>query len=486
MKMVLSLFGIALAGVCLADYDQASREGARQLQRGNYAAAVPQLETAVQAAESFGESDARFAAAMANLARGYFLQGRYRASEVLQRRVLAAAEKRLPAEHPEVAAALSNLAEVYRYLGRIEEAAPLHRRALKIRERAYGAENLAVAESLHHLAEIHKMQRRYAEAEKLYWRAVMIRSYLQGKEHPALAPSLSGLAAVNKALGREAPARELYQRAATLAEKALPSSQPRSRLHDFAGGDTETVALSRGSSASLQLMPASSLSERERLAASENPELARQLEGLAEIYAAQGRLAAALELVRRVLTMREGALGALHPEVGEAYGALARILAGLGRHDAALAAARAATLQLGAQVEKRRWEGVFLQHIALLADRSDAGALAESFATLQHLGRLPYTLELADAQKLLRSNEALLAYAVTDDVLYAWVVRPRDAVLLRETSEEKLHARAVPHLAGARELLLVPHGGRHGVRPGLLARSHALTILPGVGALAGR
>jgi hypothetical protein len=78
MKMVLSLFGIALAGVCLADYDQASREGARQLQRGNYAAAVPQLETAVQAAQSFGESDARFAAAMANLARGYFLQGRYR------------------------------------------------------------------------------------------------------------------------------------------------------------------------------------------------------------------------------------------------------------------------------------------------------------------------------------------------------------------------------------------------------------------------
>jgi tetratricopeptide (TPR) repeat protein len=326
MKMVLSLFGIALAGVCLADYDQASREGARQLQRGNYAAAVPQLETAVQAAESFGESDARFAAAMANLARGYFLQGRYRASEVLQRRVLAAAEKRLPAEHPEVATALSNLAEVYRYLGRIEEAAPLHRRALKIRERAYGAEDLAVAESLHHLAEIHKMQRRYAEAEKLYWRAVMIRSYLQGKEHPALAPSLSGLAAVNKALGREAPARELYQRAATLAEKALPSSQPRGRLHDF-------------------------------------PELARQLEGLAEIYAAQGRLAAALELVRRVLTMREGALGALHPEVGEAYGALARILAGLGRPDAALAAARAATLQLSSQPEKRRWEEVFRQHL---------------------------------------------------------------------------------------------------------------------------
>jgi tetratricopeptide (TPR) repeat protein len=489
MKTVLSLVGVALASVCLADpatYERASRQGLRELQRGDYAAAVPQLEAAVRAAEPFDESDARFAAAMANLARGYFLQGRYRAAEVLHRRVLAATEKRLPAEHPEVATALSNLAELYRYLGRIEEAAPLHRRALKIRERIYGAEDLSVAESLHQLAELLRMQRRYAEAEKLYWRAVMIRSYLQGKEHPALSPSLTGLAAVNKALGREAPARELYQRAAALAEKALPSSYPRSRLHDFAGGDTETVALARGNSASLQLMPASSLSEREGLAASQNPELARQLEGLAEIYAAQGRFAAALELLRRVLTMREGALGALHPEVGEAYGGLARILASLGQPEAALTAARAATRQLGTQAEKRRWEGVFLQHITLLAERSDAGALAESFATMQHLARLPLTLELAEAQKLLRSNEALLAYAVADDALYAWIVRPRDAVLLREITEERLHARAVPHLVGTRALLLVPHGGRHGVRPGLLARSHALTVLPAVGALAAR
>jgi tetratricopeptide (TPR) repeat protein len=359
----------------------------------------------------------------------------------VHRRALTATEKRLPAEHPEVATALSNLAEVYRYLGRIEDAAPLHRRALKIRERFYGAEDLSVADSLHYLAELYRTQRRYPEAEALYWRSVMIRTYLQGKEHPALAPSLTGLAAVNKALGREAPASELYRRAATLAEKAQPGARP---------------------------------------------ELARQLEGLAEIYAAQGRLAAALELVRRVLTMREGALGALHPEVGEAYGALARILAGLGRPDAALAAARAATLQLSSQPEKRRWEGVFLQHIGLLADRSDAGALAESFATLQHLGRLPYTLQLADAQKLLRSNEALLAYAVADDALYAWVVRPREASLLKESSEERLQARIVPLIAGARELLLVPQGARHGVRPELLAKSHALTILPGIGALAGR
>src|SRR5436853_574888 len=83
-----------------------------------------------------------------------------------------------------------------------------------------------------------------------------------------------------------------------------------------------------------------------------------------------------------------------------AYGSLARILADLGQHEAALTASRAATRQLGAQPEKRRWEAGFLLHVALLAERaqSDPAALAESFAVMQHLSRLPHTLELADAQ----------------------------------------------------------------------------------------
>ena len=488
-RALLGLSAAVLASIGLADpgaYERATREGLREQQRGNYAEAARQYEAAARAAEALGDADARLASAMTRLAQAYFSLGRYREAETHHRRALAATEKRLPPEHGEVAAALSNLAELYRYLGRTEEAAPLHRRALRIRERNHGAEDLTVAESLYHLGEINRAQRRYAEAERLYWRSVMIRSYLQGKDHPALWPSLTGLAEVNKALGRMAEAQQLYQRACVLAEKALPSGHTRGRLQDFSSGDTETVAMSRGNSASLQLMPASSLSERQRLQASEHPELARQLEGLGEIYAAQGRFAAALELFRRVLAMREGALGALHPEVGQAYGNLARILAGLGQHEAALTAARAATRQLSSQPEKRRWEAVFLHHIALLAERPQADALAESFATMQYLADLPRTLELSEAQRLLRPNEALLASAAVEHGMYVWLVRPGEAVLLHESSEEKMHARVVPLLTGARELLLVPHAGRHGVRPRFLSRSYRLTVLPAVGALSGR
>jgi tetratricopeptide (TPR) repeat protein len=491
VRRLAGLSGALAASLCLADpaaYDRLSREGQRELQRGHYAEAVRHFEGALRNAEPLGARDARYAAALASLGQACFAQGRYRESESLHRRALAATEKRLPPEHPDVAASLSQLAEVLRYLGKAEEAEPLHRRALRIRESNYGTEHLSVAESLHHLGEVLRAQRRNAEAERFYWRSVMIRSYLQGRDHPSLWPSLTGLAQVNRALGRDAEARQLYERASALAEKALPSAAARPRLGDFVVGDTETLAMSRGNSASLQHMPVSPLSERERLEAAEHPELARQLEGLAEVYAGQGRFAAALELVRRVLTMREGALGAQHPEVGQAYGSLARMLAGAGQHEAALAAARAATRQLSTQSEKRRWQSTFMLHVSLLADRSagDAAAVAESFATVQHLARLPRTLELAEVQRLMRPSEALVATLATDEAVYVWVVRPGSAVLFREDADERLLPRVAPLLAGAREVLLVPHGLRQALRAAPLSRSYALTLLPAVGSLAER
>src|ERR1051325_8383599 len=112
MRTLLLLMGMVLASACVADavvYEKATREGLRQLGRGQYAQAGRQLEAAVIAAESFGETDARFAAANAHLARTYFSQGRYRAAEVLYRKVLAGAEQHLPPNHPDVGSALFDL-----------------------------------------------------------------------------------------------------------------------------------------------------------------------------------------------------------------------------------------------------------------------------------------------------------------------------------------------------------------------------------------
>lgn len=469
-----ALFGILLLGAAAAfSFEASHRDGLREFQRGNYREAARQLEAALRAAEPLGEADARFAAVMGSLARVYFFQGRYREAESLYRRALAANEKSLAPDDPDLAASLASLAEVYRFLGRTAEAEPLYRRALLIRSRIHGTEHVSVAESLHDLAEVSRVQGRHAEAERLYWRAVMIRSYLQGPSHPGLWRSLNGLAEVNKALGRGAEAEQLYQRARGIAEKALPASYWRGRLTEFAVvGDTETLATSRGNSASLQIMPGATLAERERLAAAEHPELARQLEGLAEVYRAQGQLGAALELLRRVAAMREGALGAQHPEVGQAYGAIARVLAALRQDDAALAAARIATRLLAPQEHKQRWQDVFGLHVQLLAERP--GSLGESFSVMQQAASAARVLALPEAQALLEPHEALVACLASGETLHVWLVRPGTAAL-----QAGLSGLALPR--GVLSVLVAgecPARGRLGGLP--------VTRLPDVAALATR
>lgn len=237
---------------------------------------------------------------------------------------MAAAEQR---DGGLLATSLANAGGLYLALGRGTDAEPLYRRALLLREGVHGKEHLAVAETLHGLAEARRIQGAHADAEPLYWRAVMIRSWLQGGAHQALWPTLKGLAEVNRALGREPEARELYARASAIAEKSIPASLGRARLSDFSVGDSEAAAEARGSSVSLLLMPGTSLGERKRLQASEHPELARHLEGLAEIYRAQGRLVEAIDALRRSLAIREKSLGPRHPEVAHAYRVMERLLA---------------------------------------------------------------------------------------------------------------------------------------------------------------
>jgi tetratricopeptide (TPR) repeat protein len=323
-------FGLAACSISFADpasFEIASRDGQRAVQRGQYVDAANRLEAALRSAAHFGETDPRNIGVLNDLGRVYALQGRYSEAEALFRRAVAGSAQSRGAWDPVLAASLSNLADLYRTQGRHDDAEPLYRRALAIRERSYGAEHLSVAEALHNLAETRRVQGDVGEAERLYWRSVMIRSWLQGAAHPALWPTYKGLGDVNSALGRRAEAQQLYSRASGIAEKALPASLSRARLHDFAVGDSETAATARGSSVSLMLMPGTSLSERELLQATEHPEVARQLEGLADIYRAQGRIIEAIDLLRRVLPIREKVFGPGHPEVARAYHVMTSLLA---------------------------------------------------------------------------------------------------------------------------------------------------------------
>ena len=66
----------------------------------------------------------------------YREQGRFAEAEPLYRRALAAQERALGPDHPDVGTSLNELAGLYQALGRTAEAEQLMKRALAIREKA--------------------------------------------------------------------------------------------------------------------------------------------------------------------------------------------------------------------------------------------------------------------------------------------------------------------------------------------------------------
>ena len=278
------------------------------------------------ARNEFPETDKRYVAAVTSLGHAYFALGLYRDAEPVQRSAVTLNSRLLPWS-PELAASLADLAETMQLQGRYEDAEPLFRRALAIRERHFGSDHPLVAESLDQLAGTLRAMEEYPDAERLYWRSYMIRSYLKGVDSGELWPTLKAIADIKRAVGRPAEADQLYARASSIAEKTLPPSLTRARLNDFPSGDTETAATARGSSVSLMLMPGTHIGERQALQATERPEVARRLESLSEIYAAQGRTLQAIDLMRRVISIRERVMGSSHPETERAYRVMNAMLA---------------------------------------------------------------------------------------------------------------------------------------------------------------
>jgi tetratricopeptide (TPR) repeat protein len=98
-------------------------------------------------------------------------------------RALAADEKTLGPNHPDVARDLNSLAALYAAAGRYLEAEPLMRRALAIDGQHFSQSSMKVASDLFGLAEVYTKLGRSADAEPLYKRAKEIYANL-GSKYP--------------------------------------------------------------------------------------------------------------------------------------------------------------------------------------------------------------------------------------------------------------------------------------------------------------
>jgi CHAT domain-containing protein/Tfp pilus assembly protein PilF len=320
-----------------------------------------------------GTNDAQTAACLNNLGLALLLQKRNDLAEPVLRKAAAISENLFGPEHPDTARALMNLAGAYEPDYR--KAQPLMERAVGIYERALGDQHPKTAEALNNLGWMQISGRDWRSAYLTFVRATGIYVERTGMDSAAVAKdviyrSKGELAQnVHAFMGRIEASYELARidqaRAADLARQTFGIAQ-------WVVQGTAAAAVAqmstRGAASNITLAG-----------------IARELQNLSLTEQGLER-----QLVERVSSHDTWGSSGNKSKSGEAW-----------------AAATSTLRQTLAQTRER---------IAALNER-----LRRDFPNYYALAR-PHAVSFEDTQALLRSNEALIQFVVSEQGVYAWVL----------------------------------------------------------------
>ncbi len=144
----------------------------------------------------------------------------------LHRQALAIREKVHGGEHPDVANSLNSLATGFMKQGLYTEAEPLLIRTLAIFDKAFGNQHPLIATTLINLALNYQYQRKYVESERLFKRVLAIREKVYGLEHPHVAISLNNLAMLYHDQGRFADALVYARKSTKIYRQRITHPRP--------------------------------------------------------------------------------------------------------------------------------------------------------------------------------------------------------------------------------------------------------------------
>lgn len=161
---------------------------------------------------SLGESSERTAILYGNVAHNLNEQGRYTEAEPMFRRALAIQKAVSGPDHPAYATNLINLAYNQRDSGHAEEAVPLMEQALAILRTKFGDENPDTAWAYASLGSTLGSLGRFDDEARLTERSLDIRRRLLGEEHPLTAVSYNNVAAaLTRGSGGDKAAEPYYR-----------------------------------------------------------------------------------------------------------------------------------------------------------------------------------------------------------------------------------------------------------------------------------
>lgn len=437
-------------------YSSLTQLGVVRIHQGLYRAATPLLERALEIAQKQGRLKSRsaptnIAHALVFLATAYRNQGRLEDALALMRRGVEQHLRTSGPQSRQVAAALVDLAGVEIHKLDFAAAERSSRRALSILDGLPDTLARLRSVALANLTGTLLLQKRFAEAEQVLTRAVPLVEIVMGKHNAAISSAYFDLARLRQEQGKFKEATELYAR--------IESAMLRLQGADHAGfqdyhvlvgnlharqnlWDSALVNYRRARDVSLK-----NSANWEGITDTADYAAYQEFNPFALVALTAARLAGERPVQRRALT-EEALASAQHLINSKAGVALTNMAARLNSGTDALAEAIRSHQDLSQRL--RSDEKELVARLSALAGES--GTLDELRARIRDAKReldalsvrierefpkfsalaKPKALPVRDIQRLLRPNEAMLAYLPLAENTLIWAVT-RDDIVVRSS-----------------------------------------------------
>lgn len=299
---------------------QLSEQAEKLNGQGNYVAALPIEQQALQVAEATWGPNERHVALSANFLGILELNlEKFSDAETHLNQALAIDTKNEGADGKDTATDLANLGDLYRQEGNFPAAEKATQQALTIHEKVLGENNDNVATDANNLALIYLRESKYPESEALYKKSVAIEERLG--DAASAATALGGLGTLYDQEDKFADAEQAFNQALAANLKALGPQHP------LIGLSLEHLAqayTNEGKFADAEQTYAKALVSEEKATSPEQSTIALIEEDMGSLLRDEGKYPQAESLMLQALTNRAKVLGPNHPDV-------AAVLTDLGR-----------------------------------------------------------------------------------------------------------------------------------------------------------
>jgi serine/threonine protein kinase/Tfp pilus assembly protein PilF len=259
--------------------------------------------------------------------------GVYPEADRLLKRSLAARERLLGSEAPEVGENLTSLGRLYARQGKYAQAENTLVRSAGVMERAVDPDHPGVRQSLSALAVLHREQGRYAEADSLSQKILAILQATRGPDHPDIADETVGLAISRAEQGRPAAAESLFRQVLAIRERTVGSVHPATAR---ALSNLASSIFEQGRLPEAELLYRQGLAVDTQLFGNDHAQVAMDLYNIGNVETGKGNLGQGIELYQRARAIWEKRFGPEHPFVAAALTSQSNALGTQNRHREAL------------------------------------------------------------------------------------------------------------------------------------------------------